>query len=133
LNTDFSRNDWKQLTDYPILEPEYPWEKKCVEGASIIERGAELFMFYAGGYNNEPQQIGIAKSKDGIHWIKLSESPFLSNECPENGIPVNQAIHISLKIPMEEPTCFFRATTMGTKHGSFPRLRSGGTIRGPIS
>ncbi len=82
LKTDFSRNDWKQLTDYPILKPEYEWEGECVEGASVIQRGNVLYMFYAGAYNNWPQQIGVAKSSDGIHWKKLSDQPFLPNGKP---------------------------------------------------
>jgi len=82
LNTDFNRNDWKQLTDSPIMMPEYEWEGECVEGASVIQRGDELFMFYAGAYNNWPQQIGVAKSNDGIHWEKLSDQPFLANGKP---------------------------------------------------
>jgi len=36
-------------------------------------------MFYAGGYNNEPQQIGCAVSGDGITWERLSEFPLLTN------------------------------------------------------
>ena len=36
-------------------------------------------MFYAGGYNNEPQQIGVARSKDGVKWKRLSAKPFLPN------------------------------------------------------
>lgn len=82
LNTDFNRNDWKQLADYPIMTPEYQWEGECVEGASVIQRGEELYMFYAGAYNNWPQQIGVAKSSDGIHWKKLSDKPFLTNGKP---------------------------------------------------
>ncbi|MBT3382214.1 MAG: family 43 glycosylhydrolase [Prolixibacteraceae bacterium] len=81
-NTNFNRDDWKQLTDQPIMVPEYDWEGKCVEGASVIQRGDELFMFYAGSYNNAPQQVGIAKSSDGIQWEKLSEKPFLANGNP---------------------------------------------------
>lgn len=81
-NTDFSRNEWVQLSDKPMLEPEFDWEKKCVEGASVIQRGNLLYMFYAGAYNNEPQQIGVARSSDGIHWEKLSEKPFLANGKP---------------------------------------------------
>ncbi|MGC9352825.1 MAG: family 43 glycosylhydrolase [Mariniphaga sp.] len=82
INTEFNREDWKQLTDHPIMVPEFDWEKKCVEGASVIQRGDKLFMFYAGAYNNQPQQVGVAKSTDGIHWEKLSEKPFLPNGKP---------------------------------------------------
>jgi sucrose-6-phosphate hydrolase SacC (GH32 family) len=80
--TDFNREDWKQLGDGPIMIPEYEWEGKCVEGASVIQRDNELFMFYAGSYNNAPQQIGAAKSSDGINWEKLSDKPFLANGKP---------------------------------------------------
>ncbi|PWV56381.1 family 43 glycosylhydrolase [Chitinophaga sp. S165] len=77
--TDFSRADWKQAYDGTILKPELPWEGKCIEAASVIEKNGLLYMFYAGSYNNVPQQIGLAESKDGIHWKRTSEKPFLAN------------------------------------------------------
>lgn len=81
-NTDFKHQDWKQATDDAILSPVLNWEGQCIEGASIIKRNNKLDMFYAGSYNNMPQQIGVAESKDGIHWKRLSDRPFL-----ENGLP----------------------------------------------
>jgi beta-1,2-mannobiose phosphorylase / 1,2-beta-oligomannan phosphorylase len=80
--TDFSRNDWTQLTDHPILEPVLPWEGRCVEGASVIQVGDSLYMFYGGAYNNNPQQIGLAVSHDGIEWERCSNKPFLANGDP---------------------------------------------------
>ncbi|OIN60160.1 family 43 glycosylhydrolase [Arsenicibacter rosenii] len=83
LKTSFNREEWKQLsTDGPILKPELPWEGDCIEGASVIERNGELVMFYAGAYNNWPQQIGIAHSRDGLHWERLQNEPFLKNGAP---------------------------------------------------
>lgn len=79
----FGRADWKNLsTDGPILKPELPWEIDCVEGASVIRKGKKLYMFYAGAYNNAPQQIGVAVSKDAVNWKRLSEDPFLTNGNP---------------------------------------------------
>ncbi len=79
-NTNFNRNDWKQIaTDGPILKPELPWEGECIEGASVIEKNGGLYMFYAGAYNNWPQQIGVARSQDGIHWTRVQDMPFLKN------------------------------------------------------
>lgn len=78
----FNRENWVQLTDAPILQPRYPWEGRCVEGASVIQQGETLFMFYAGAYNNDPQQIGVAKSSDGVQWERLSNKPFLENGDP---------------------------------------------------
>ena len=39
-------------------------------------------MFYAGAYNNQPQQIGCAVSDNGIVWQRLSELPLLPNGKP---------------------------------------------------
>lgn len=78
-STNFNKNDWTEIPNMPILKPELDWEKKCIEAASCIQKGKYLYMFYAGAYNNEPQQIGLARSKDGIHWTRLSAAPFLTN------------------------------------------------------
>lgn len=53
LQTNFNREDWtQQEPDKSILEPELPWEGKCIEAASIAVRDNKLYMLYAGGYNN---------------------------------------------------------------------------------
>ena len=39
-------------------------------------------MFYAGAYNNWPQQIGVASSDDGINWKRLSAEPLLARGAP---------------------------------------------------
>lgn len=81
-NTEFNREDWKLAVDSSILSPRFAWEGKCIEGASIIQKRNKLYMFYAGSYNNAPQQIGVAVSKDGITWKRLSNEPFLRNGKP---------------------------------------------------
>lgn len=81
--TNFNRGEWEHLSvDGPILKPEFPWEKDCIEGASVIEKDGRLYMFYAGAYNNAPQQIGVATSSDGKNWSRLFVEPFLSNGAP---------------------------------------------------
>jgi predicted GH43/DUF377 family glycosyl hydrolase len=79
LDSDFSRSQWTQLADRTILAPELDWEKDCIEAPALIRRGSKLYMFYAGAYNNEPQQIGCAVSTDGIRWERLFKKPFLPN------------------------------------------------------
>lgn len=81
-NTNFNRDQWTQMTDAPILKPEYPWEGECIEAAAIVQKRKMLYMFYAGAYNNSPQQIGVAKSTDGVAWKRLSDQPFLTNGKP---------------------------------------------------
>ena len=82
LESNYGRNQWKQLGDGPILKPELPWEKNCIEAASVMQKDGKLWMFYAGGYNNEPQQIGVASSTDGIHWTRVSDKPLIPNGPP---------------------------------------------------
>lgn len=82
-NTNFNRSDWQNIsTAEPILKPEFPWEQDCIEGASVIEKNGQLYMFYAGAYNNAPQQVGVAASSDGINWERLFVEPFLTNGEP---------------------------------------------------
>lgn len=80
--TNFNRGDWIQAVDAPVLYPELPWEGECIEGPSITIQGEKMYMFYAGGYNNWPQQIGVAISDDGLTWRRLFEEPFLPNGKP---------------------------------------------------
>jgi hypothetical protein len=94
LGGDFSRDEWTQLNpDGPILAPQVPtpldepdldlaWEKQCIEAAAMASHDGKLFMFYAGGYNNDPQQIGVAVSEDGVAFKRLSDRPLLPNGPP---------------------------------------------------
>ena len=80
--TNFNRETWTEACDRAILVPEWPWEETCIEAPSVVEMDGTLYMFYAGAYNNRPQQIGLATSTDGIHWEKVSNKPFLTNGDP---------------------------------------------------
>lgn len=78
----FERQAWKMLADQPLLKPELPWEQECIEAATVMHQGETLFMFYAGAYNNKPQQVGLARSTDGVTWTRVSNEPFLRNGAP---------------------------------------------------
>ena len=116
-NSDFNRSDWKNISvTEPMLKPELPWEKDCLEAPSVICKKGKLFLFYAGAYNNAPQQIGVAKSKDGIHWKRISNEPFLKNGSPgewnssESGHP-----HI-FKNPVGSDYLFFQGNNTHGKN-----------------
>jgi beta-1,2-mannobiose phosphorylase / 1,2-beta-oligomannan phosphorylase len=49
LNSDFSRSNWRELSNDPILRPTLSWERNCIEAPTVILRNEKLFMFYAGG------------------------------------------------------------------------------------
>ncbi len=65
-----------------MREPELAWEKDCIEASAVVSYRDKLYMFYAGAYNNQPQQIGCAVSDNGIQWQRLSERPLLPNGRP---------------------------------------------------
>ncbi|MHC1765106.1 MAG: family 43 glycosylhydrolase [Verrucomicrobiia bacterium] len=80
--SDFAREAWTPVGDGPILKPELPWETRCIEAPSVIQRGDTLYLFYGGGYNNDPQQIGCAISTNGLHWTRLFHEPLIPNGQP---------------------------------------------------
>jgi beta-1,2-mannobiose phosphorylase / 1,2-beta-oligomannan phosphorylase len=80
--SDFSRPAWRQMCDEPILKPELPWEQQCIEAPALCRHGDKLYMFYAGAYNNAPQQIGCAISEDGLKWKRLFTEPLVPNGRP---------------------------------------------------
>ncbi len=93
-NSSFCKNTWTHLTvNEPAVKPELQWEGDCIEATSFIYKNKKLYMFYAGGYHNTPQQIGVAVSTDGLHWKRLSQEPFLRVgkqtewNCTESGHP----------------------------------------------
>jgi predicted GH43/DUF377 family glycosyl hydrolase len=82
LKSGFERSAWTQRCDAPILQPELPWERRCIEAPAVCMHQGRFFMFYGGAYNNEPQQIGCAVSDDGIRWERLDDTPLLLNGAP---------------------------------------------------
>lgn len=76
----FVKEDWALMSiDTCVIGPEYPWEGNSIEAVSVIEVDEVLYMFYSGAFPNRPQQIGVAKSTDGIHFTAIKNRPFLSS------------------------------------------------------
>lgn len=74
---DFSAKGWTLAYDESILQPELPWEQECIEAPATLIHNDKVYMFYGGAYNNKPQQIGCAVSRDGIHFERISPEPLL--------------------------------------------------------
>ena len=77
LDSNFARDKWESENIGSILVPELSWERDCIEAPTLTRHDGKLWMFYAGSYNNQPQQIGAAWSDDGFGWHRLSQQPFL--------------------------------------------------------
>ena len=67
---------WTEITtEKSFFKPDLPWEMKCIEAPTVIKHKGVWYMFYAGAYNHERQQIGLAWSTDGINYKRWSEKP----------------------------------------------------------
>ncbi|WP_146531164.1 family 43 glycosylhydrolase [Novipirellula artificiosorum] len=106
LASDLSRERWIQLTDGPILKPELPWEGHCIEAPTVLRRGETLYMFYAGDYNNGPQQIGVATSRDGIAWKRMFDRPLVPNG-PEGQWNASESGHPGIFVDQDGATHLF--------------------------
>ena len=74
----YGKDTWTELTtDGPFFKPDLDWEMSCIEAATVIARKGIWYMFYAGAYNHERQQIGIAWSADGVNYKRLQGAPVL--------------------------------------------------------
>jgi len=76
--SDYGPDKWTLLTtDGPLMKPEYPWEMSCTEAPTVIKHKGIWYMFYAGAYNHEGQQIGLAISKDGYNYTRIAPDGLL--------------------------------------------------------
>lgn len=82
LDSDYGPEQWKQLGSGSILKPKLAWERQCIEAPAVCKYDGRFYVFYGGGYNNQPQQIGCAVSQDGVTFRRLQEEPFLPNGRP---------------------------------------------------
>jgi len=76
--SDYGASKWTELSvKAPFFKPELPWEMHCIEAATVIVRKGIWYMFYAGAYNHERQQIGVAWSADGVNFRRFRDTPIL--------------------------------------------------------
>lgn len=76
--SDYGAKDWReQSLKGPFFKPELPWEMNCIEAPTVVKRRGIWYMFYAGAYNHERQQIGVAWSEDGVNFKRWRDEPVL--------------------------------------------------------
>lgn len=66
----------------PVLDhgPYRSWDERVVADPYVIRAGGDFYMYYLGQDRAVPprQRLGVARSRDGIHWEKLRSNPILS-------------------------------------------------------
>jgi predicted GH43/DUF377 family glycosyl hydrolase len=70
---------WKRQSERPVLAAALPWEGVALMCPHVLWDDAERQwkMWYSGGEQYEPNAIGYATSRDGVHWEKYLSNPVL--------------------------------------------------------
>jgi beta-xylosidase len=72
---------WQRLSDdTPILSVEgaSEWEKDCIYQPWLLEHDGWFWDFYNAA-NGSMEQMGLARSRDLVHWERFSGNPILRN------------------------------------------------------
>ncbi|HUI87040.1 MAG TPA: hypothetical protein VLY21_07790 [Nitrososphaerales archaeon] len=74
--------DGVSWTKYPTpvlnVGPSGSWDASAVAFPSVIWNGSEYLMYYTGFSTTSPSSIGVAFSKDMVHWTEYSGNPILT-------------------------------------------------------
>ena len=69
--------DWVRQSSKPVLTAKAPWEDVALMCPHVLwdAKGGQWRMWYSGGAQYEPNAVGHATSKDGLHWVKDAANP----------------------------------------------------------
>jgi len=88
--------EWEKYGDNPILEPDpdLEWEKgtrdrRDVATPTVIYVNEAFYMYYSALGSDGKVRIGVAVSKDGVHFEKYKRNPVLEPEYEWEGDRVN--------------------------------------------
>jgi predicted GH43/DUF377 family glycosyl hydrolase len=72
----------------PVIEagPRGSWDERGVADPYVLKLDGEYYIYYLGQNRARQQQIGLARSSDGMHWTKLLSNPVMEAPDSENGI-----------------------------------------------
>jgi predicted GH43/DUF377 family glycosyl hydrolase len=72
-----------------VLEPgpRGAWDERGVGDPYVVKLRGEFYVYYLGQNRARQQQIGLARSPDGVHWTKLRSNPVLTIPWPGTGRP----------------------------------------------
>jgi predicted GH43/DUF377 family glycosyl hydrolase len=76
---------WDRVTGKPVVEPDCAWEQQAIMCPHVLfdSREGIYKLWYSAGSNHEPDAIGYATSRDGVHWTKHTANPVLK-KAPQN-------------------------------------------------
>ncbi len=71
----------------PVLEPgpRGSWDERGVADPYVLTRSGIFYLYYLGQNRARQQQLGLARSDDGLHWTKLRSNPVITIPWPGSG------------------------------------------------
>lgn len=71
----------------PVLDlgPYMSWDERAVADPFVMEKNGWFYIFYLGQNRARQQQLGVARSHDGVEWQKLRSNPVLRVPLPGTG------------------------------------------------
>lgn len=71
----------------PVLPPGPlgSWDEDAVADPDVIRMGDWFYLYYLGQNRARVQALGVARSRDGVHWEKLHANPILEPALPGTG------------------------------------------------
>ncbi len=72
--------DWVKDPENPVFRPDprCEWEKQRVAGVQVIREGGWYYALYIGYRDIDHAQIGLARSRDGLHdWERCPSNPII--------------------------------------------------------
>jgi hypothetical protein len=69
---------WAKQTE-PVLDygPRGAWDERALGDPYVIEHDGWLYMYYLGEDRARRQRLGVARSRDGVRWIRHRGNPVL--------------------------------------------------------
>ena len=79
---------WRKET-LPVLAlgPYGSWDERAVADPFVLQKDGWFYLYYLGQNRARQQQLGLARSLDGVHWQKLRSNPIVSLPLPGAGSP----------------------------------------------
>lgn len=73
----------------PVLKngPRGSWDERGVGDPFVLKLDGWFYIYYLGQNRARQQRIGLARSRDGVSWVKLRSSPVLDLPQPGSGAP----------------------------------------------
>ncbi len=73
----------------PVLTPgpRGSWDERGVADPYVLKLADVFYVYYLGQNRAHQQQIGLARSQDGMHWTKLRSNPVVTMPWPGAGLP----------------------------------------------